>query len=312
MAERYSSILSTQWDDVVRRSGNGTFQLLSGYMDYHRSRFDDVSLLLRDRKGHASGAFPACAERDGTVVSHSGLTYGGLLHDRKAHATDVYAMLDDVCSYYSAKGYKKLIYKAIPHIYHQQPCEADLYWLIQRGAQIYSRALSTAIDLHAPLPFSKLRKRAVNKAERNAVEVSQSVDFDSFWPILVEVLLQRHGVHPVHTLDEIRLLHSRFPSHIRLYTAKLNTEVVAGTVIYASRGVAHAQYIASNAKGRECGALDLLFSRLIADYQSEGYRWFDFGISTDHDGSALNTGLLSQKEGFGARSVCYDTYLLNL
>lgn len=312
MAERYSSILSTQWDDVVRRSANGTFLLLCGYMDYHRSRFDDVSLLLRDRKGRAAGAFPACAEPNGTVVSHAGLTYGGLLYDRKAHATDVCGMLNDIFSYYSAKGYKRLIYKAIPHIYHQAPCEADLYWLVQKGAQIYWRTLSTAVDLQAPLPFSELRKRAVKKAERNSVEVSQSVDFDSFWPILVEVLLQRHGVHPVHTLDEIRLLHSRFPSHIRLYTAKLNTEVVAGTVIYASRGVAHAQYIASNAKGREHGALDLLFSRLISEYQSDGYRWFDFGISTDHDGSALNTGLLSQKEGFGARSVCYDTYLLNL
>ena len=34
----------------------------------------------------------------------------------------------------------------------------------------------------------------------------------------------------------------------------------------------------------------------------------DFGISTEHGGDYLNEGLIFQKEGFGARSVCYDCY----
>ena len=39
---------------------------------------------------------------------------------------------------------------------------------------------------------------------------------------------------------------------------------------------------------------------------------FDFGISTEQGGRYLNEGLIFQKEGFGARTVVYDTYELNI
>jgi hypothetical protein len=36
--------------------------------------------------------------------------------------------------------------------------------------------------------------------------------------------------------------------------------------------------------------------------------YFDFGISTEKQGTYLNKQLIYQKEGFGARGVCYDWY----
>ena len=39
---------------------------------------------------------------------------------------------------------------------------------------------------------------------------------------------------------------------------------------------------------------------------------FDFGISTENGGEFLNQGLIFEKEGFGARSVCYDVYALDI
>ena len=38
------------------------------------------------------------------------------------------------------------------------------------------------------------------------------------------------------------------------------------------------------------------------------YPYLDFGRSTEGDGSVLNDGLVAQKEGFGGRAICYDTY----
>ena len=38
------------------------------------------------------------------------------------------------------------------------------------------------------------------------------------------------------------------------------------------------------------------------------FKYFDFGISTEHNGRLLNEGLIYQKEGFGGRGICYDTY----
>ncbi len=300
------------WDDVVANSANGTFQLNSKYMDYHRNRFEDACLLTYNKKGKPVGIFPANYQEDGIVVSHSGLTYGGLISDAKLHATDVFEQLDSICSYYSTKGCKKLIYKSIPYIYSEQPSEADLYWLTQKGAQLYWRTLSSAVNLQSPLPLSELRRRGVKKAINNGISVIQNVDYKQFWDILNNVLTQRFGVHAVHSVEEIELLANRFPGNISLYTAMCDGQIVAGTVVYASRGVAHAQYIAANEIGKKHGALDLIFTRLIDEFKAKGYRWFDFGISTEHDGTGLNAGLLGQKEGFGARSVCYDTYILNL
>ncbi|MBR6927296.1 MAG: GNAT family N-acetyltransferase, partial [Bacteroidaceae bacterium] len=280
------------------------------YMDYHADRFCDHSLLFY-RGETLLAVLPAHLDSD-TLCSHRGLTYGGLLTAANRHATDVIQMLDEVCNYYRTKSCKRLIYKAVPHIYSTTPCEADLYWLTQRGGSIVRRALSTAINLEAPLPFSTLRRRRVKKAQKNCVTVARSSDFKGFWGILEENLSRRFGVKPVHTLEEITLLQSCFPTEILLFTATASGNVVAGVVVFASRGVAHAQYIAANEYGKEIGALDLVFSTIVSDCQAAGYKWLDFGISTDHSGAHLNEGLLMQKEGFGGRSVCYDTYLLNL
>ena len=70
-------------------------------------------------------------------------------------------------------------------------------------------------------------------------------------------------------------------------------------------------YLASNQLGRELRALDLLIDYVIAvssDYASI----FDFGISNENNGRYLNNGLISQKEGFGARAIVYDLYSMDI
>ena len=122
---------------------------------------------------------------------------------------------------------------------------------------------------------------------------------------------ERHGVSPVHTRDEMVLLQERFPHNIKLHTACIGDRVVAGCVVYNTGIVAHVQYISASPEGKECGALDYLFDYLI-EQEYSGCKYFDFGISTEQNGMKLNTGLLSQKEGFGARGVLYETYCITL
>lgn len=119
--------------------------------------------------------------------------------------------------------------------------------------------------------------------------------------------MERHGTVPVHTLAEITLLRNRFPDNIRLFEARLDSACLAGVVMYVTPKVAHAQYISASHDGKACGALDLLFDYLINnEFSSQDY--FDFGISTEQGGRLLNHSLIYQKEGFGARAVCYDSY----
>ena len=159
------------------------------------------------------------------------------------------------------------------------------------------------------LPMQELRRRGAKKAGANNVVYEESDALREFWNILEGVLAGRHGCKPVHTVEEMERLKSAFPDNIRLFVAKADGRVVAGTLIYETEQVAHAQYIAASAEGRSVGALDGLFCYLITEV-FDGKRYFDFGISTEQGGRYLNEGLAFQKEGFGARAVVYDTYKL--
>mgnify|MGYP003385196355 FL=1 len=73
-------------------------------------------------------------------------------------------------------------------------------------------------------------------------------------------------------------------------------------------GVTHTQYLATNDKGRECGALDFIIETSIQQSQDMNVKYFSFGISTEQNGTVLNGGLAAQKESFGARTICIDAY----
>jgi hypothetical protein len=103
-------------------------------------------------------------------------------------------------------------------------------------------------------------------------------------------------------------LASLFPDNIVLYLVITScSEIAAGTVLYINNNIVHVQYISSTKEGKSLGALDLLFDFLINDVYRD-YRIFDFGTSCLCGGKLLDEGLIFQKEGFGGRSVCYDTY----
>jgi len=85
--------------------------------------------------------------------------------------------------------------------------------------------------------------------------------------------------------------------------------MLAGSIIFESKHVAHAQYAADSNEGWDLGALDLVFDFLIADHY-RNKEFFDFGSSTENLGQVLNGGLLRHKEGFGARAVMHDFYQL--
>jgi hypothetical protein len=57
--------------------------------------------------------------------------------------------------------------------------------------------------------------------------------------------------------------------------------------------------------------LDLVLRGVIEDARIRG-KWFDFGASTEHDGTYLDSGLAQYKESFGGRTIVQDSYRLNL
>lgn len=306
--ERYRPELLPLWNAFLAASRNGTFLLDRGYMDYHADRFVDHSLVLRNESGNITALLPA-NEHDGSLHSHAGLTYGGLILGARAGAAAVLAMIEAVRTYLRDYRVSALHYKTIPWIYHRQPAEDDRYALFRAGARLARRDVLSVAPREHRLGYQERRVRGIKSARKAGVQVAECTDYAAFWDLLTDNLVARHGVQPVHTLAEIEYLQARFPDAIRLFTAYCSGDLVAGAVIYESAMVAHVQYISASDAGRRTHALDALFAHLLNDiYAAKPY--FDFGISNEAAGEVLNVGLVEHKEGFGARSVVHDYYEL--
>lgn len=294
------------WNSFVSKARNATFLFDRNYMDYHANRFDDNSFMFY-HKGKLKAVLPANVAGD-TLYSHQGLTYGGLLLDKKATVEDVLECFDSLNSWLRENGISKVVYKALPWIYQQYPSEEDLYALTWKcKAQLISRNIASTIVVDNKLKFAESRKSGIRKALSLNIEVGESNDVDGFWHVLEDNLGNRYNAKPVHTSSEMKLLMSRFPNNIRLYVAKMNGEIVGGTLIYVTPQVVHTQYISASVEGKKHGALDLLFDYIINKVYAN-CRYFDFGKSTEQGGAYLNEPLIFQKEGFGGRGVCYDWY----
>ncbi len=307
--KQYTAEHKHAWDEFVANSKNGTFMLHRDYMEYHQDRFTDFSLLFYDDE-KLIALLPACI-KDSIVYSHMGLTYGGFITGLKMTASKMLNVFEALKTYLLDSNIIEVYYKCMPKIYHTYFADEDLYALFKNGAQLVRRDISTAICLKNKLKFSDQRKRGIKKALKNNLEVRCSNDYISYIDMLNEILKEYHQTSAVHTAKELEYLACKFPNNIKLFCCFEEEKLLAGVVIFETEQTAHAQYIANSNTGKNLGALDLTMDYLINLY-GENKLIFDFGISTEQQGTVLNEGLINQKEGFGGRAVCYDTYRWSL
>jgi hypothetical protein len=310
----FDAELAAEWDALVAAAPNGTFLHTRRFLSHHADRFADLSVALRSTDPGLVGVLPAATDPTDTttVVSHPGATFGGIVHDGRVVGSEAVDALEAICGHYANLGYRRLCYKPVPWIYHRQPSGDDLHALVRLGAACVRRNLSCTLDLTAERRTSERRRRGTRKARAVGLELrSGSEHAPALWQVLEENLSQRHGVRPVHTLDEIVHLQNLFPAQIEFVVAQLGAEVIAGVVLFLNGPVTHAQYIAASEEARGVGALDLVFDECIRTAATRGYRFFDFGTSNTADGS-LNSGLYEFKSGFGGGGVPHDVYEISL
>lgn len=313
---RYNPERKAQWDAFVKESRNGTFLFLRDYMDYHADRFVDHSLMYFSDKGKLIAVLPA-NERDGELFSHQGLTYGGLVMGCKTKAEDVLEAFKATGQYLVEQSFTALHYKQVPMPYCKYPSQEDDYALWLNGAEMTSCKLGTAVLMTDSTTDYLKMVRATKKTDRNRLlrmgyAVDNEADIADFWPVLTENLRHSFDAKPVHTLEEMKLLMSRFPRNIRCSVIRnAQGEVEAGAVLFLTDTVVHTQYLSATEQGKRSNAMDCLLLSLILHYRETGrYTYFEFGTSMDDDNIHLKTGLIAQKEGFGGRGVSYRQFKL--
>jgi len=199
------------------------------------------------------------------VYSYQGLTFGGVLTCERMTTRLMLDVFAAIIAPLRAAGCRTLSYKSIPAAYHRIPAEEDRYALFLANAVLYRRNILSVVQMPPAIPPQARRRRGAAKASKLGVAVSHPEDSAGYWALLADHLEERFGVPPVHGLAEIEHLRRRFPGNIRLHIASLEQEILAGTVVFESTRVAHVQYIASSARGRDLGALDTLFLHLLQE-----------------------------------------------
>lgn len=304
--EKYHQDMKAEWNAFNKAAKNPLFMFDRDFMEYHSDRFADGSFMFYDDDELV--ALLPCNVKENALYSHGGLTFGGFIVDRNMKQHRMNDCVLSLKNYMGEEKIEKIVYKAIPYIYANQHAQEDLYSLFLNGGSLAKVEPSTVVNLRNPIKMPKGRKAQVSRAKREGVEMVESEDFASFIGLENSVLQKRHGKNAVHTGEELSLLHGRFPENIKLYVAMHRKRMLAGAVLFVYDDVVHTQYLAADDTAREIGALDLVVAALIEKY-GESKTYFDFGISSEgEDGRLLNEGLIHQKEGFGGRTVVYQTW----
>ena len=248
------------------------------------------SLLFFGDKAAPLAVLPA-NRLGGELVSHGGLSFGGLLvfpRFRLEHWREAFAAIGE---HMSSAGIETLDYRPTPRWYHQQPGEEDVYLLETAGVKpLLLGSAICRIDGH--FPGNSTRR---NESRAAGLEVArEDAALGELIEQVAETLRLRHEAAPVHTRAEIESLAAQFPDGIRGYTVRSEGELVAGIILFVTGEAVKSQYVGYT-NGR---AMSAVYAHLFSLEELRG-RWFDFGTSMAGGGNLLDAGLFAYKESLG-------------
>jgi hypothetical protein len=302
--ERYNPGYKEAWDQVVANGVNSALIHYRDFIAYHGDRFCEVSSLVF-LEGKPVAVFPA-EYTDKVVTSHQGLTFGGIIFSREL-GPDLYReIIEAILNTYRDTGVEQMTIQVQPAFYWDSPNLASNQQAAFRscGFHIVSQKVYHTLELPHQVS-NKGRRWGIKKGKSHGLQVGRSSDLKRFWEKVLEPnLLQRHAAKPVHSLEEMGYLMSKFPESIQLWAVGDGKEMLGGCILFLHKWVAHCQYISSTQEGRKVQALDLLFSEMMERLHPT-VRYLSFGTSIRPSTGLPDAGLVQWKESWGA--IPYNT-----
>lgn len=308
-----------EWDDFVEASDNGTMFNKRSFLSYHnKNKFNDVSFFAR-KNGKLFSVFTAALiERDGKKVlaSHPGASYGSFVYPSDLNFREAHDLVEYLLEYGKEKKADRIQLTLAPIIYQTKYSNYIDFALVRNGFTYLKREVSSIVQLdfnpeELLNTYRAEARTATKKALKKGVEIVETERFEEYYEILKKNLKLRHGVNPAHTLEEIKKLKKMFPAKIRLWGAFLKDELIAGVCNFSvNKNVVLAFYISHDEAFQEYRPVNLLFYEIMKRYQTEGFKFLDFGIFTV--AMEPNWGLGRFKENFGARGIFRDTFVKDI
>lgn len=308
--KKYQSKDCSVWNEFVLKNKVATFLFDRDFMEYHSDRFQDFSLMVY-KEDELIAIMPANI-KDSVLYSHQGLTYGGLIMEKIYDTSVLIAIYEVLIAFLNQHDIKTLKIKSLPEFYDHTVKNSNKLSTDNFNATVYQRHKVLAIDFSVPFTIHKSKLKNYRKNQSTGFMIQDDNRFDIFWNhVLIPRLKLKHNTKPVHTLEEIELLHHRFPNQIKQYNIFLNSEILAGITIFDKGNIVKSQYGATTERGEKTRALEYLFIYLTYKYKDEGKLFFSMGTVSDNSNKlGYNPGLLRQKEELGCQMYAQEFLLL--
>lgn len=312
----YQESMAEKWDSfVMQHAMNGTFLHTRRFLSYHpQGRFEDASLMAYNNQ-ELCAVIPAAAQTvDGKRMlrSHPGSTFGGIVAGPEMlRAPRLVELVQTVDEHARGRGFEACEMKLTSDLFSTLPTDALQYALYHAGytdeteiAAYLPVAGKTHGELVADYSFNKrydLKK--CEKAGLSARRLHTREQLETFYELLC-LNLRKFDARPVHTLRELLEFHEeRLRDETRFIGVyEPDGRMVAGACLFwfAQAGVLHTQYLASAPDVKKYVPSAYLYDSVIRAGLEEGAAAVSFGTSTHDRGRVLNTGLIQNKEGYGA------------
>lgn len=307
---KYSSTDRQKWNDFVSKAKNATFLFHRDFMEYHQDRFEDYSLIIEDENIWVA-ILPANRIRN-ELFSHQGLTYGGLVFKDNFDETTRITIFDSLLNHLILNHFNTFFIKPILSIYIEEGFDKIESPLIQKKVNLYRKDMNLVIDFKSDYFISKSKLKHFRRVSSLGLEIRKDNDYRLFWNhVLIPRLNEKHNAKPVHSLEEIIYLHSKFPHNIEQYNVYFDNEIIAGVTLFVFKNGVKSQYGATTNLGEKMRALDFLFISLINKFK-EKVSFFDMGSVSTNQGDSINQGLLKQKVELGCSIFTQDYYSIAL
>jgi len=310
---RFKEKDTSAWDCFVQEANNGTIFHTQRFLSYHpKTRFKDHHCMVTQKESLIA-VFPA-VEHEGSIISHRGASYGGLVMKHGIGISTVCRIIEHLVTYYRSKGFKKIITTQTPLVYYKDPHQYADFALAKQGFSYLKREVTAVIPIITaePLPtFHADARRSTKKAEREGIQIRISDEYERFYEILKNNLGMRHNVKPTHTLSEMHKLRKLYPDDIILFAAYYNRIMIGGIVVFVTnKQTILAFYISHNDKYQQFRPVNLLFYEILKWAYYHGFNYLDLGTFTLN--MEPNWGLGRFKENHNAHGFLRDTFTLNL
>jgi hypothetical protein len=317
-AETYRDVMDKQWDMFVRQySRNGGIFQERKFIGYHPpGKFRDDSLVFLS-DGAVVGVLPAARigepGQQMVAYSHPGSTAGGLIYHREMTLREVLTMLELAIDYYKSRGYHRLEFRLAESLF-AYPGDGELLFLLwHRGFKLVTREVGSCVNLNNSDNWLTLGRKknpgTIRSLRKQGIRSFLTDDPDASFRLVANNLEQRYGKHPSHSAQELADLKLRYPDRVHFWLAAQGDTPIATIVVFVvNRHAVHDFYIAQDYAYSKLNAMPMLFYHAFEHYQSLGYEWFNFGLSSRADW--IKWGILEFKERMGGRGTFKDVWAL--